>query len=153
MPTETKAADRYVLAAELRLMAARFKARGSQWENDEERAKFESLEAQYDAQEPPFDTRSLLSVNHGGRVPGLEDTEGRRPIGEDASGLDAALSGWVRNAFGQRVTERDSQACERYGVALNASTFEINFPTSAPCSGRDWQIARETRALSFGSIV
>ncbi len=162
---------RLALAAQIRAKAEEFNANGKAWKDDGERQNWEKLNADYDAvlkeleeanrkaeAEAAVDSRvkelaehDKRSVNHGGRVPGLEDTDGRRPVGGDDGITEEtrslALAGWIR---GGRCSEKQAAAMQRIGLRSNCDELILNLPgvQDTKAIQREFASVHSSRAVS-----
>ncbi|HEX4128497.1 MAG TPA: phage major capsid protein [Pirellulales bacterium] len=136
--------QRRELANQIRALAAEQPA----W-TPAHRREWDRLNSEYDRVKQQLDPANAAPAGNDRRRLGrdggtLDDgptnreffaTGGERPTTPANSTLDCALRGWARNALGLRVTPSDADACDRYGIALNAAAFHARLPIHGPQNG------------------
>lgn len=140
-------AEREELADKIRAFAQEQHDLGEKGWTDPAYREWNKLNAKYD--------QVMIAINNSssriGRDGGTLERGPRNAgfFGADAGGsvLDAAVSAWTRNSHGMPVSEKDSEACAKYGVALNSAVFNVVLPTHAPRSGRDLRFQNSLSSL------
>jgi HK97 family phage major capsid protein len=140
MKMNTAIFERDELATKIKAFANDQFSLGDKGWSDAASREFAKLNARWDVLNLDLGKSAGLIGRDGGSI--ADGPRNRQFFNPAAGGteLDNALSAWVRNAHGMPVSEKDSQACERYGVALNSTTFAVKLPTHGPRCGRDWRI-------------
>ena len=172
------------LAAEIKRQADDFNANEKRWKDDAARVAFEKVNSDYDANQKELDSAlteaeearktaeavesrlKLLSDHesrstHRGPIPGLDDTQGQRKIGEeDGKPITEEMRGWAFAGWlrGPNATDEQRAAMQRVGLrpgqeitlrtAPTHVTNEMQHAYRSMHHSRAAGLAAESRALS-----